>query len=204
MKVENKPDFPVDDIACKEATGKTLAEWFQELDSVDGLKIGRRDGAAYIHAQTSDPWWPTTIYVEFEAHHGVVKKDGKPEGYTICVTKSIKAPVDQVYRAYTEPKNFAEFFGDGGTQDVKEGGSLQCGAGCKGTFVRVRPDKDLRFMWEHPGITMPVQIDVMFQDNKGKTLMNVMPSRLQTRGEADGLRTAWADALGRLKEICES
>ena len=47
------------------------------------------------------------------------------------------------------------------------------------------------------------QTDVMFQDNKGKTLMNVMPSRVQTRDEADGLREAWGEALDKLKVICE-
>ncbi len=46
-------------------------------------------------------------------------------------------------------------------------------------------------------------VDVQFQDNKGKCLMNVMTSRTQTRAEADGLRNAWTDALNRLKEMCE-
>ena len=49
-----------------------------------------------------------------------------------------------------------------------------------------------------------MQVDVQFQDNKGKCLMNVMTSRIQTLAESDGLRNAWAEALDRLKEICES
>ena len=49
-----------------------------------------------------------------------------------------------------------------------------------------------------------MQIDVMFQDSKGKTLMNVMPCRVQTRAEADGLRRACGDALSRFKAMCES
>lgn len=76
-----------------------------------------------------------------------------------------------------------------------------CKGGITATFTRVRPNKDLRLTWQHTGITAPIQVGVKFQDNKGKTLMNVMPSRIQTRGEADGLRDAWGEALNRLKAI---
>jgi uncharacterized protein YndB with AHSA1/START domain len=204
VKVNNKSDFPVTDAACKKATGKTLKQWFGELDKINGLEKGRRLGVQHLYEQHKDAWWATTIYVEYEAHHGVKKKDGMPEGYSICVTKSIKAPVAQVYKTWTDAAKFTKMFGDGGKQIVKEGGTISCKSGCKGTFTRVRADKDLRFTWEHEGCTSPMQVEVMFQDNKGKCLMNVMTSRIQTRDEADGLRGAWSDALDRLKEMCES
>lgn len=206
MKVTNAPDFPVTDDACKAATGKTLQDWFKELDAIDGLKKGRRDSVQHIYVQAGlkDPWWPTTIYVAYEAHKGVVKKDGFAEGYTICCTKNIGAPVAKVYETWTDPAKFKEMFGDNGRQHVEEGGTLECDSGCRATFTRVRPEKDLRFTWEHPGSTMPMQVDVQFQDNKGKCLMNVMTSRIQTRDEADGLRNAWGEALVRLKALAEA
>ena len=203
MKVVNNPDFPVSDAACKKETGKTLKQWFKELDKIDGLKQGRRACTKHVQSQNADPWWAVTIAVEYEIHHGVTKKDGKPEGYTICVTKTIKAPVAKVYKSWTSPAKFSEMFGDGGKQTVKEDSAISCKAGCKGTFKRIRPDKDLRFTWEHKGCAAPMQVDVQFQDNKGKCLMNVMTSRIQTRAEADGLRNAWAEALNRLKAMCE-
>ncbi len=203
MKIVNKSDFPVTDAVAKKETGKTLKQWFEELDKIDGLKEGRRACIQHINSFHADAWWPTTIAVEYEAHHGVTKKDGLPEGYTICVTKTIGAPVKKVYNAWTNAANFAEMFGDGGKQSVKVDGEISCKSGCKGTFTRVRPDKDLRFTWQHKGCTAPMQVDVQFQDNKGKCLMNVMTSRIQARGEADGLRNSWSEALIRLKAICE-
>jgi uncharacterized protein YndB with AHSA1/START domain len=203
MKVANKPDFPITDAACKKATGKTLKQWFKELDAMDGLKKGRRACAQHIYTKELGAWWPTTIYVEYEAQHGVTKKDGLAEGYSICATKTINAPVAKVYKTWTNAAKFTEMFGDGGKQAVKVDGEISCKSGCKGTFTRIRPDKDLRFKWEHKGCTAPMQVDVQFQDNKGKCLMNVMTSRIQTRAEADGLRNAWADALNRLKAMCE-
>ncbi|MBX3097757.1 MAG: SRPBCC domain-containing protein, partial [Fimbriimonadaceae bacterium] len=112
--------------------------------------------------------------------------------------------VEKVYAAWTDPATFAELFGDDAQQDVNEGGTISCGGGCKATFTRIRPNKDLRFTWEHPGITSPITTDVQFQDNKGKTLMNVMSSRIQARGEADGLRASWAEFLNGLKAKSES
>jgi len=205
MKVENKPDFTVDDAECKKATGKTLKEWFAFLDGIDGLKIGRRESVRQMYSEsTKDVWWPTTIYVEYERHNGIVKKDGLNEGYSICATKTISAPVERTYSVWTDPHSFAEFFGDDGKQAVAEGGKIECKSGCSGVFTRVRPNKDLRFQWEHPGCTAPMVVDVQFQDANGKTLMNVMTSRIQTRGEADGLRAAWGEALNRLKKLAES
>jgi len=204
MKVSNTPDHPVNDDACQSATGKTFAEWFAHLDSIDGLKKGRRESMVTMEQPGKDPWWPTTIYVAYEEHHGVKKKDGLAEGFTICCTKNIAAPVDKVYRTWTDPGSFAEMFGDNGRQDAREGGQVACDAGCQGTFSRVRENKDLRFSWEHPGCTAPMTVDVQFQDNKGKCLMNVMTSRIQTRAEADGLRAAWAEALTRLKALSEA
>ena len=204
MQVSNKSDHVIDDANCKAITGKTLGEWFADLDSVDGLKLGRRESVQHIYRQFADAWWPTTIYVEYEAHKGVKKKDGFADGYSICCTKNISAPVDKVYSTWTDPAKFAEMFGDNAKQDVTDGGQISCDGGCKATFTRIRPDKDLRFMWEHPGSTIPMQVDVMFQDIKGKCLMNVMTSRIQTRDEADGLRNAWSEALARLKALAEA
>jgi uncharacterized protein YndB with AHSA1/START domain len=204
MKVENRPDNPYTDEACKAATGKTIAQWYDEFDAMDALKLGRRELVNKIYVAHKDIWWATTLFVEYEKARGVKKKDGLAEGYTICVTKSIGAPVDKTYGVWTDSKSFSEMFGDGGKQTVSEGGSIECGGGCKGDFLRVRPDKDLRFSWTHPGCTAPMTVDVQFQDNKGKTLMNVMTSRIQTRDEADGLRNAWTDALNRLKALAEA
>lgn len=203
MIVSNEPDFPVDDAACKANTGKAFSEWFAELDRIDALGMGRRETVRWIYETigSTDPWWPVTLAVEYEKAKGLVKKDGLPEGYTICVTKSVKAPVSRVYATWTDPAKFAEMFGDSGTQNVVEGGNIACKGGCKGTFSRIRPDKDLRFTWEHPGCTAPMTVDVQFQDVGGKTTMNVMTSRIQSRGEADSLRVSWTAALDRLKQM---
>jgi uncharacterized protein YndB with AHSA1/START domain len=116
----------------------------------------------------------------------------------------IKADAAEVYRAWTDGKALAQWFGDSIKAQVKDGGSFEDGAGNRGGYQRVRENKDLRFTWENPAFTAPSQVDVTFDGKSpGKTLLMVNHSRIQTRAEADGLRAAWGEALDRLKQQLE-
>jgi uncharacterized protein YndB with AHSA1/START domain len=205
MNYKLESDFPVTDAAAQAATGKTLAQWFAELDQLNGLKLGRGGVGKHLLAQRVDPWWITTIAVEYEKQHGVRKKDGLFEGYFVCSTKTIAVPVAQVYAAWTNNACLSQWLGAGMEAEVKEGGAYANAEGDHGTFLRVRPDKDLRLTFENPAFSAPMQVDVQFQDKgKGKTGVTLNHTRIQTRAEADALRAAWAEALDRLKASCEN
>jgi len=204
MKNALKSEHPVTNEAAKVATGKTLDQWFAELDKADGLKLGRREINVRLYAQKLDPWWAATIAVEYEKHHDVRKKDGLFEGYFVCATKTIAAPPADVFKAWSTGAALSKWFGDGSKADVKDGGSFENKDGDKGKFLRVRDNKDIRMTFESKGLTAPTQVDVQFQDKgKGKTGLLVNHTRIQTREEADGLRAAWGEALDRLKTTCE-
>ncbi len=205
MKSNFKSDHPVTNEAAKAATGKTLDQWFAELDKADGLKLGRREINNRLYAQKLDPWWAATIAVEYEKHHDVRKKDGLYEGYFVCATKTIAAPPADVFKAWSTGAELSKWFGSSTKADVKDGGSFQNKDGDKGTFLRVRQNKDVRLTFENPGLSTATQVDVQFQDKgKGKTGLLVNHTRIQTREEADGLRAAWAQALDQLKATCEN
>ena len=205
MKYRLESDHPITDASAKSATGKTLTQWYAELDTLDGLKLGRAGVGKHLLAQGVDPWWCATLVVEYEKHHGVRKKDGLFEGYTICSTKTLAAPLAQVFAAWTNPASLKVWFGPAMAADVKDGGAYTNADGDRGTFLRVRQDKDLRLTFENPAASAPTQVDVSFQGKgKGKTGLIVNHSRIQTRAEADGFRAAWAEALETLKAHCES
>ncbi len=204
MKNSLKSDHPVTNEAAKAATGKTLDQWFTELDKDDGLKLGRREIGNRLLGLKVDPWWASTIAVEFEKHHDVRKKDGLYEGYFVCSTKTIAATPADVYQAWTSEAELSKWFGEATKAEVRDGGTFQNKDGDKGTFLRVRENKDLRMTFEGTGLSAPTQVDVQFQDKgKGKTGLLVNHIRIQKREEADGLRAAWAEALERLKAHCE-
>ena len=205
MKHTFKSEHPVTNEAAKAATGKTLDQWFTELDKADGLKLGRREINNRLNQQKIDPWWCATIAVEYEKHHDVRKKDGLFEGYFVCATKTIAAPPADVFKAWATGAELSKWFGDGAKADLKDGGSFENKDGDKGTFLRVRENKDIRMTFENSELSAPTQVDVQFQDKgKGKTGLLVNHTRIQTRAEADGLRAAWAQALDQLKAVCES
>lgn len=204
MQVEFKSDQPVTDAACKKATAKTLKQWFAELDKRDSAK--RRESVNWLYNdQGVDVWWATTIFVEYERSNGIVnKKDGRIEGYNICVTKTVAAPVKDAYRAWVDAKVLSTWYAKGVSAKVANNGEFKDKGGNSGTFLRVRENKDLRFTWQHAKSEGPTQVDVTFADKgKGKTLITLMHNRIQNRPEADGLRAAWGAAFDRLKQTLE-
>ena len=92
MKVERRAERAVSDTTCKAATGRTLTEWHSAIDARGGLSLGRRELGNWLVGELGvDPWWSSTIAHEYELARGAVEKDGKPKGYTICATRTIKS-----------------------------------------------------------------------------------------------------------------
>ena len=205
MQVSYAADYPVTDTACRKATGKTMKEWFKALQAQGELATKRRDAINWLHVEMNkDLWWCTTVWVEFERANGVVKKDGLGQGYSICVTKTIGAPVSDVYAAWTDPGTLAKWFGPGVKAKVATDGQFNDGCGNSGSYLRVRADKDLRFTWVNEEAVSTTQVDVAFADKgKGRTGITLNHQRIQNRDEADGLRKAWGDAFAELKLILE-
>ena len=195
MKVELKSDYPLTDEACKKATGQTLSHWFEQIEAKPELRGKRRDGVnLWLYpAMGKNIWWAQSAWTEFERKHQIVQKDGRIEGYNICVTKTINAPVEKVYAAWTKG---AEWFGDSPT--VLDDKSIEDGNGNRAAALRVRENKDLRYRWNDETV-----FDVAFADNGGKTGLMLNHNRIQTREEADPARRAWGEAFNRLKAQLE-
>lgn len=206
MQVEFTSDFPITDVACKKATGKTLQAWYGELDALVAKGTNRRDAIQWIHGLANkDAWWSTTIWVEYERARKIVnKKDGRIEGYNICVTKTIADSPAQVFAAMSQPAALKKWFGDQVKASVKDQGTFEDAAGNRGEYLRIRPDKDLRFTWQNTHSAAPSQVDIaLAAKGADKTAITLNHTRIQTRDEADGLRKAWGAAFDRLKSQLE-
>ncbi len=199
MKVNFESEKPYTDEACKAATGRTIGELYAYLDEIDGIKLGRRESVNRIYEMTNkDGWWATTIATEYESHKGQVKKDGLAEGYGICSTKTVNAPIEATYTAFSTPAGLSEWFGEGLSGGSAEGEEFGNADG-QGKWLRLRPGKDVRFIWRPTGAVSDWLIDAMLADKNGKTAITVNSTRIQNRPEADGCRAAWGEALNRLK-----
>ena len=204
MKVERKSDHAVSEASCKEATGKTLAEWFKALDKHGGVTLGRRELSHWlIDAHEADPWWATTIVNEYEIARGDLAKDGKPKGYAICPTKSIQASAKDCYAAFATAKALDAWYGPKHEVDLRDGGFWKNADGNRATIRKATPGKNIRLIAEDTGLTLPTPVEIKFAPSGAKCTVMVSIDRLQTRAEADGYRRAWSEALTRLKTHVE-
>ena len=180
MDIELRADFEVSDESCRSATGKTLAQWSEELSSHPEFEGKRRPATNWLWDHTgrnpAGAWWGITIWVEHERRVGKLGKDGRIEGYGICCTKSVAAPAALVQ---------------------SEVGKLIP------NITRVREGKDTRAAWETPGGSGVTDLEILFAERDGKTGITVNHTRFQTREEADGLRRFWTSRLDEVKKKLE-
>lgn len=203
MNVKMASDHPLTDDAFMGATGRTLGEWIAYLDAWGAKGRGRRAISDHLFGELKvDAWWVATLNVAYEAAHGVTEKDGRAKGYCICCTKTIAAPVEYVYAAWTNLEQLRAWFG-ATALDLADGGELRDAHGNIARFKRVRPLKDLRFEW-HGESKDASLADVTFTEKgAGRTGIVITHDRIQSREEADGLRSAWGEALSALKARME-
>lgn len=204
MRVERKADHAVSESSCKSATGKSLAEWFKALDKHGGVALGRRNLSKWIeHEHQVELWWATTITNEYEIARGDLAKDGKPKGYSICPTKSIKASPKDCYAAFATAKALDGWFGPKHEVDMRDGGQWRNGDGNRATIKKVNAGRNIRLLAEDEGLTLPAPVEIKFTPNGANCTVMISVERLQTRAEADGYRRAWGEALDRLKASIE-
>jgi uncharacterized protein YndB with AHSA1/START domain len=204
MIIDLSADQPSDESAARAATGKSVGEWFALLDLLGGPSLGRRSiGNHLVKAHKLDPWWVSTLNIGYEAAHGVVERDGRPKGYTICATKSIKAAPAACFAAFAKAEALDAWLGAGHELDFREGGSLANADGNRAAIRKINPGKTIRMHWTQPDAAPDTPVEVKLQPAGAKTTVMITHDRLQTRAEADGFRRAWGEALSRLKAWLE-
>lgn len=204
MKVERKSEHAVSDESARAATGKSLSEWFELIDARGGVALGRREIGNWLFGELKvDPWWSATINCEYEIARNALEKDGKPKGYTVCATKTIKADAQRCWEAFADAAALDAWFGPAHEAEIREGGHWRNADGNRASVRKVNPGKNLRLIWEDSGLGMPTPVEIKFQPAGAKCTVMVTIDRLQTRAEADGYRAAWGAALERLKSRVE-
>ncbi len=197
---------PITDATSKKQTGKTLKEWFKAIDDIGGKEKGRRAVTEFLNGKEGiDEWWMTTLAVEYENARGIVEKDGKPKGYSPCASKTINAPMDKVFAAWSSAKAVERWFSKKAKWEFKPGGRFESAEGDCGEFLKVRENKDIKLTWETPDLAAGTTVEVQFHvKSADKTTIYVNHMRIQKREDADVLRASWGAALDKLKAVLEA
>ena len=204
MNVEMKSEHPMSDADVENVTGKRFEDWFRQLDNAGGFAPGRR---AITEALMKDhglvAWWAQTIAVEYERARAVHEKDGRPKGYSICVTKTIATTPDRVFDAFGDPKLMSEWLGKGTKAEFAEGGAFSTSDGNRGRYTKVARPKTLRFTWDDADPSAASTVELKLTASGAKCGLVLNHERIQTRAHADGLRAAWGVAIDKLKRTLE-
>lgn len=205
MRIDWRADQGTDEAATRAATGKSMGEWFALLDAEGGPDLGRRAlGQILIDQHKLDPWWSSTLLIAYEAAHGLVEKDGRAKGYTICATKSIKASPEQCFATFASAQALDQWLGQGHQLDFRDGGALRNADGNQAVIKKINAGKTIKLIWQCAEGAADSPVEVKFQPAGTKTTVMITHERLQDRPAADGLRRAWGQALDRLKQLLET
>ncbi|MCA0375443.1 MAG: SRPBCC domain-containing protein [Gemmatimonadetes bacterium] len=167
-----------DSATCRAETGRSIDEWIAWMTATGAS--GRSALGKALLAEKVDAWWATVLQVSFEAATGIVERDGRPKGYSLCTTKTVSAPVARVWQAITTHPEFA------------------CGP-----VTKSRDEKALVMPWAASDWAPSSVVEILLQPKDGKTGLVVNHTRIQDRHDADLARAAWERALAELKAQLE-
>jgi len=124
---------------------------------------------------------------------------GRDERYACRVQRTVDAPVATVYEAFASARGLDGWFTSGATVDFRVGGSYRTADGDAGTYLRIEPNRLVRFSWENPKHTPGSVVTVrLVPRDADRTTVVVDHGRIGLAEERDGLRGAWRWALGSL------
>ena len=167
--------------AVEAKTGKGWAEWFAILNKKGCRKMKHKEIAAILHDDLGcPPWWSQMVTVGYEQFHGMREKHERPGGYSISRSRTIPVTVEELYRAWGDPRRRARW--------LKES---------KLTIRRATPNKSIRITWSD-GET---NVEVMFYPKgAGKSQVSVQHDKLATAKDGEKMKAYWGAALDRLVE----
>ena len=116
---------------------------------------------------------------------------------TLSFSQIVKAPLNEVYRAFTNATAIREWLCDVSTMLARPNGRIylawNSGYYTSGEFTAVTPKEQLEFIWHGRGEPGPSQVTVGFSEKEGGTLVTLEHSGIGT-GEA------WSKALVEIEK----
>ena len=171
------------DEAVESKTGKTWSRWFKHLDAAGGKKMTHREIVAHLNEKHGvRPWWTQMIAVTYEQARGLREKHEKPAGYEISISRTIDAPVNKAFKAWTDEKTRSKWLNE------------------PINIRKATTNKSLRLTWGETQTSVAVAFAAKAKD---KTQVVAQHSKLPNAKAAAKMKKLWAAALDGLKGLLE-
>lgn len=140
-----------------------------------------------------------------------------PKGFKLTVTRVIQAPVEMVFRAWTEPEQLRQWFGPAEatclslTADIKNGGAFRIHMVSKtgdhiaiGEYLEIIPNQRLRFSWSWESYAMPDSVvTVVFEDLGPATRLTLIHEGLPDQEDAEQHTHGWTSLVEKFMRLME-
>ncbi len=179
-----KTSAEVSDSAVRAATGQTWTEWFAALDAAGAATMRHKEIVAVLAGRNDlGPWWQQMVAVRYERARGLRAKHEKPDGFAVSTTRTIAAPIDRTFAAWSDPALRESWLGE------------------PVTIRKATPEKSLRITWTDG--TSNVEVN-FYPKPAGRCQVTVQHGRLPDAAAAARMKAFWRDAVARLKSLLEA
>jgi uncharacterized protein YndB with AHSA1/START domain len=172
------------DEAVKAKTGKTWKEWFGILDKAGAKKMNHQEIAKYLNTEQGvGPWWGQMVTVTYEQARGMRKPNERPDGYQISVSRTVKVPIEKLYKAFANDKARNAWLAEDGL-----------------AVRKATANKSMRVTWNDVKTSLEINF---FPKGDDKSQVVVQHSKLPNAKASATMKTYWTRALDRLRDSLE-
>jgi hypothetical protein len=170
--------------AVQKATGRGTSEWFQILDEAGAASLSHREIVALLGREEGvSGWWQQMITVAYEKARHLRRTHERPDGFSVSASKTVNVPVERLFEAWHDEEVRRRWMPD------------------ELTIRRSTPSRSLRITWADGRSSVSVTLS---RKGEEKSQVGVEHSKLGDGEEAARMKSHWADALKRLKEMLET
>jgi uncharacterized protein YndB with AHSA1/START domain len=183
---EPRPPLATSDETIRQRTGRGWEEWFDLLDEWGAADRPHRDIARWVAGQLGiEPlvWEAQAVTVSYERARGLRAVGQRADGFAITASKTVGAPVEQLYDAFVEESLRSSWLPDGKLVER----------------TSTKP-KSARFDWADGRTRVTVTFDAK---GPAKSTTALEHARLADAAEAERMKTYWRERLAALKTRLE-
>jgi uncharacterized protein YndB with AHSA1/START domain len=183
-----KTDPGMSDEAVRKATGRTWPQWCAVLNKAGARAWDHKTIARYLHERRGVAgWWAQMVTVGYERLVQGRRAHQKGRHYEVSVSKTIAAPVGDLFEAWQDPAARARWIGNG---DVH--------------VRKATRNRSMRITWDASRGERATSLGVNFYARgKGKSLVQVNHGKLPTQAAAARAKRAWGARLAALQAALE-
>lgn len=123
----------------------------------------------------------------------------------MTVTRTIATGIKRAYAAWADPALLSRWFTTTARRDFQVGGRYENSDGDSGEFLKIVPNRLIRFTWENKQPQPESRVNVEFsQQGENCTAVRLTHEKLKTKKDADKLKQGWSWAMDSLKSFLET